>query len=36
MGGPGAPNPDPMADHRFNLLFKRKMAAEIVILVSID
>ncbi|CAN0080528.1 unnamed protein product [Ascophyllum nodosum] len=32
MGGPGAPNPDPRLELQFNMLFKRKMAAEITIL----
>ena len=34
MGGPGAANPDPRMEVQFNMLFKRKLAAEAVILVS--
>lgn len=34
MGGLGAPNPDPRMELEFNMLFKRKLAAEVVILVS--
>lgn len=33
MGGPGAPNADPAMEHQFNIWFKKKMAAEIVVLV---
>lgn len=33
MGGPGAPNPDPRMELQFNMLFKKKLAAEAVILV---
>lgn len=33
MGGPGAINPDPRMEMQFNMLFKRKLAAEAVILV---
>eukprot|EP00903_Cladosiphon_okamuranus_P021833 g20076.t1 len=32
MGGPGNPNPDPRLEMHFNMLFKRKLAAEVVIL----
>eukprot|EP00904_Undaria_pinnatifida_P013657 jgi/Undpi1/9421/HiC_scaffold_27.g11878.m1 len=32
MGGPGAINPDPRMEMQFNMLFKRKLAAEAVIL----
>lgn len=34
MGGPGNPNPDPQMDMHFNMLFQRKLVAEVVILVS--
>lgn len=34
MGFPGTLNPDPRMELQFNMLFKRKMAAEIAILVS--
>lgn len=35
MGGPGAPNPDPRVELQFDMMFKRKLAAEVAILVSI-
>ncbi len=34
MGGPGNPNPDPRMEMHFNMLFKSKLAAEVLILVS--
>lgn len=33
MGGPGNPNPDPRMEMHFNMLFKSKLAAEVLILV---
>lgn len=36
MGGPGATNTDPRVEHQFNMLFKRKMAAEVLILVNME